>query len=106
MHINPSVPSIIIQSHRYPSMKTQSRDSTVQSERMQISLLRGKNAAQKFSLIRALSQSTVQSSKRAIARANRGFDENQVNVFFVDLHYGKELAKRFMEYLDESHENT
>jgi len=73
---------------------------------MLISLLRKKSTAQKFALIRSLSQATIQLSKRAITRANKGLTEDQVNVIFIHIHYGKELADQYKNLLDEKHENT
>ena len=87
-------------------MNTQSPDTNVQSEQMLISLLREKSAAKKFALIRSLSQSSIQLSKRAIARANKGIDDDQVNVLFIDLHYGKELAHKFKRRMEKKHENA
>jgi len=86
-------------------MNTQSIDTNIKSEHMLISLLREKSVAKKFSLIRSLSQSTIQLSKRAIARANEGIDDDQVNIIFIELHYGKDLAHRFKKRIDEKHEN-
>ena len=87
-------------------MHTQSPDTNFKSEQMLISLLREKSAAQKFSLIRSLSQLTIQLSKRALARAHEGVDDDQLNVLFVDLHYGQELANQFKRRIDEKHENA
>lgn len=87
-------------------MNTQSIDTTVKSEQLQISLLRKKSVAKKFALIRSLSQRTIQLSKRAIARANKGLDDDQVNAIFIHLHYGGELARRFKRRIDQKHENS
>ena len=87
-------------------MNTQSIDTHIKAEKVLIALLREKSTANKFSLVRSLSQSTIQLSKRAIARANRGLDENQVNLIFIDLHYGKEIAQRFEKYTSEKHDNA
>ena len=87
-------------------MTTQSIDTDIKSEQMLISLLREKSVAEKFAMIRSLSESTIQLSKRAIARANKGIDNDQVNVIFIDLHYGKELAHQFKRRVDKKHENA
>lgn len=87
-------------------MKTQSTDTHINTESVLISLLRKQNTAKKFSIIRSLSQSTIQLSKRAIARANKGINEEQVNLIFIDLHYGKELAQKYQKYLDQKNEKT
>lgn len=85
---------------------TQPNDTNIQSEQMLISLLRKKSPAEKFASVRSLSQLTIQLSKHAIARANQGFDDDQVNVLFIRLHDGKELAHRFKRHIDEKHENA
>ena len=78
-------------------MRIPSNDIDQESEQVMISLLRAKNTPEKFALIRSLSQSVIQLSKRAIARANNGIDEEQINAIFVDLHYGGELAAGFQK---------
>ncbi len=87
-------------------MKTKSTDTHINAESVLISLLREQNTAKKFSIIRSLSQSTIQLSKRAIARANKGINEEQVNLIFIDLHYGKDLAQKYQKYLDQKNEKT
>jgi len=88
-------------------MKTQSIDTHQKTERMLISLLKNKSTAKKFSQIRSMSQTTIQLSKRAISRVNKSFDENQINMLFINYHYGKDLAERVKKYLNwNSHENS
>ena len=80
-------------------MKTQSIDTHPKTERILISLLKQESTAKKFSQIRSLSQMSIQLSKRAISRANKTLDENQVNLLFINYHYGKDLAERVRKYL-------
>ena len=88
-------------------MKTQSIDTRPKTERILISLLRQESTAKKFSQIRSLSQTTIQLSKRAISRANKTFDKNQINSLFISYHYGKKLAERFRKYLNlDDHETS
>ena len=87
-------------------MKTQSIDTQVEAEHILIDLLRKKSIATRFSAIRSLSQATIELSKRALARANREMDDDQVNLLFVDLHYGKELAREFEKYLKKRREEN
>jgi hypothetical protein len=82
-------------------MKTQSIDTHPKTERMLISLLKQKSTAKKFSQIRSLSQMSIQLSRRAISRANKTFDENQINLLFINYHYGKDLAERVGKYLTQ-----
>jgi len=90
----------------HKNMNTQSIDTHSSSEQVFISLLREKSIAQKFSQIRSLSQSTMQLSKRAIARANKGMSDQKINIFFIDLHYGKELALKVKTYIENRHDNS
>lgn len=48
---------------------------------------------------RSLSQSVIELSRRAIARAHPEWDETEVGLFFVELHYGKPLADKVRAYL-------
>ena len=81
-------------------------DTHIKAENVLISLLREKSPAKKFSLVRSLTQSTIQLSKRAIQRAHKGVDENQVNLIFIELHYGRELATKFQKYISKKYDNT
>ena len=82
-------------------MKTQSIDTHPKTERMLISLLKQESTAKKFSQIRSLSQMSIQLSRRAILRANKTLDENQINLLFINYHYGKDLAERVGKYLTQ-----
>jgi hypothetical protein len=75
-------------------------DTRPEAEKVLISLLRNANTAQKFAQVRSLSQTAIQLSRRAIARANRGFSGEQIDLRFITLHYGKELANNVKEFLD------
>lgn len=81
-------------------MSTLPFDTQPEAEKILISLLRNANTAQKFAQIRSLSQTTIQLSRRAIARANRGLSEEQIDLRFITLHYGEELAYNVEKFLD------
>ena len=81
-------------------MSTLPLDTQPEAEKILISLLRNANTAQKFAQIRSLSQTTIQLSRRAIARANRGLSEEQIDLRFITLHYGEELAYNVEKFLD------
>ncbi len=81
-------------------MKTQSIDTHPQIEKVQISLLKRQSTAQKFAQVCSLSQTTIQLSKRAIARKNKNLDEKQVNLLFIGCQYGEDLAARVNDYLN------
>lgn len=82
----------------FQNMKTLPSDTRPETEKFLISLLRDAGTAKKFAQIRSLSQTVMQLSRRAISRANRNLDEEQVNLRFLSLHYGKDLAERVEKY--------
>lgn len=81
-------------------MKTQSIDTRLEAESVLISLYRKASTAKKFSQIRSLSQTTIQLSRRAIARANKDLTDKQIDIIFVSNHYGKEIATNLENYLN------
>ena len=83
-------------------MKTQSRDTDIRAEKVLIQMARKASVSQKMSQVRSLSKTVMQLSRRAIARANKGASEREIDILFVKYHYGDNLADRFRHYL-ESH---
>lgn len=82
-------------------MITQSIDTHPKAEEIQILLLRQATVAQRLAVMRSLSRTTIQLSRRAIRRANPSYSQLEVNLAFVDCHYGGELARRLRQYLEE-----
>ncbi len=80
-------------------MKTQSLDTQPEVEAIQISLIRKSTLAKRFSIVRSLSSSVIQLSRRAIKRANPTFSDSEVNLEFIRLHYGADLFRRTRDYL-------
>ena len=89
-------------------MKTQSHDTSESAERVLISLMRKASFSEKFSRIMSLSQTVMQLSRRAIARANPDLSEKQIDLLFVAYHYGEDLALNLEKYLDKNsnHEDS
>lgn len=83
-------------------MKTPAIDTNPKTEAVLISLFRNATLAQKMSQVRSLTQTVIQLSKRAIARANKGIDAQEVDLLFVEFHYGKDLADRLRAYLGKT----
>jgi len=77
-----------------------SMDTHPDAERMQVELLRSASMARRFRLVRSLSTTTVDLARRAIRRRHPGFDERDVLLMFVALHYGEDLARRLREHLE------
>jgi len=82
-------------------MKMQSIDTNPETERVLISLIRREDLSKKLSHILSLSQTTIQLSKRAISRANKNLDLNQIKLLFIKYHYGTELADKVKKYIDK-----
>ena len=82
-------------------MKTQSKDTGVDAERVQISLIRGKSISEKLSQVLLLSQTAIHLSKRAIRRANKDLDASQIDLLFIEYHYGKDLAEKVEKFQNQ-----
>jgi len=82
-------------------MKTQSADTNPKTERVLISLIRNQSPSKKLSHVLSLSQTTMQLSKRAIARAHKQLNIDQIKLLFINYHYGKDLAARVKKYIDK-----
>jgi len=75
-------------------------DTHPEAEKVQIELIRKLSIAERFLKVRQLTARTVGLSKRAIARANPDFSPEEVKLKFIELHYGRDLAERVREYLE------
>ncbi|MHB9029338.1 MAG: hypothetical protein ACYC9O_11275 [Candidatus Latescibacterota bacterium] len=73
-------------------------DTDPKAEEFQIALLRRATVAERFALTRSLSRTVMQLSRRAIARANPGLSEQELDILFVKYHYGDQLAEKLREY--------
>jgi hypothetical protein len=60
----------------------------------QIELLRRATVAERLALVVSLTRTTIGLSRRAIARANPRATQRELDLIFVDLHYGSDLADR------------
>jgi hypothetical protein len=75
-------------------------DTDPKTEEFQISLLRDASETERLALALSLSHTVIQLSKRAIARANPGMSKRELDIAFVELHYGKELAEKLRVYFN------
>jgi len=82
-------------------MTTQSVDTHLGAEEIQIMLLRQATVAKRLAVMRSLSRTVIQLSRRAIRRANPTYSQLEVKLAFVAYHYGEELAKRSSQYLEQ-----
>ncbi len=74
-------------------------DTSPEAEKVQIELLRRATNAERLALALSMTDLTVRLARRAIARANPGLSQHELDLKFVEIHYGKELAERVREYL-------
>ena len=73
-------------------------DTSPEAEKVQIELLRRCSVAERFAKVRSLTARTFGLSKRAIARANPDLSPQKLQIKFIELHYGKDLADRVGRY--------
>jgi len=86
--------------YRENKMLAQAKDTHPKAEEIQIMLLRQASIAKRVAVMRSLSRTTIQLSRRAIHRANPKYTQLEVNLAFVAYHYGEEMAQRLRRYLE------
>jgi hypothetical protein len=74
-------------------MRTQSADTDLQAEKIQISLLQQAPLQRRVALAASLSETVVKLATGAIRRQNPDLSDHEVLLRFVEIHYGQELAK-------------
>ena len=75
-------------------MKPFSPDTHPIAQQVQIALLRNATGARRAALALSLSETTRRMARRAIRRAHPEASEEEIDLIFVALHYGQELADR------------
>jgi len=75
-------------------------DTNPEADKIQVLLIRKASVAKRISRMRSLSQTTIQLSRRALLRPNPKLSERELNLKFVSLHYGKDLANRLCKYME------
>ena len=73
-------------------MRTQSEDTSPEMERVQIELIRKASPAKIFGLVRSMSQTLMQASRENIRKLHPDASKEELNLIFVELYYGKEIA--------------
>ena len=76
-------------------------DTCGDANRVQIALIRKMTVAEKLAQVWSLSDLVISLSRRAIARANPQMSSREVDLKFVELHYGKDLAAGLADRLRE-----
>ena len=83
-------------------MMIQSRDTTLEAEEVQLALIREASIAKRITRVRSLSQTMIQLARRAIKRVNPGLNDQEINLIFVENHYGQMLANDLRKFLREN----
>ena len=73
-------------------MRTQSEDTSPEIDWAQIELIRKVFPAKIFGLVRSMSQTMIQASRRNIRKLYPDASEEELTLIFVELYYGKEVA--------------
>ena len=66
---------------------------------VQIALLRKAGVAGRFSLLCSMSETVIQWSRRAIAKANPTLSKSEIDLKFLATHHGQDLADKVRSYL-------
>ncbi len=80
-------------------MRTQSRDTRPEAERVQVELLSQATPERRLELGLSFSQMALQMAHQGIAQAHPDLSEQEQKLLFVEITYGKDLADRVRTYL-------
>ena len=78
-------------------------DTSPKAEAFQINLLRKASISRRFGAACSLTQSVRFLSKRAIQRAKPGLAGRELDLKFVEVSYGMDLAQKVEKYLESRH---
>ena len=74
-------------------------DTSPEAEKVQIELFRKATNAQRLAPAPSMTDVAIRLARRAIARASPGLSRRELDLKFVEIDYGKDLAERVREYL-------
>lgn len=75
-------------------------DTTREAERVQVALMRAAPVARRLQLAFGLSATAINLAKRAIARARPSESQEELDLVFVEVHYGVDLARELRSDLE------
>jgi len=67
-------------------------DTSTEAERVQIDLIRGAPVSRRLHIAWSLSATVIGLARQALARAHPGASREELDLRFVELHYGADLA--------------
>ena len=79
-------------------MSSRLSDTHPEAESVQLELLRAASTARRLALTRSLSATAIRLSRCAIARANPQLIARDLDLLFLEYHYGADLADRLRSY--------
>jgi hypothetical protein len=74
-------------------------DTPPEVEQLQVELFQRASVAKHIGLLRSLSQTTIELSRRAIRKTGSSMNEIEIRLSFIALHYDPELARQMRESL-------
>ncbi|MGD0383970.1 MAG: hypothetical protein ABSA77_10635 [Thermoguttaceae bacterium] len=74
-------------------------DTHPDAEKVQVELMRQASVADRVAIMRSLTNLGIRMSRQAIAEAHPEFSHREVALYWVELHYGKQLAEELREYI-------
>ena len=84
-------------------LKAMLTDTNPEAEAVRQELLRQASFSERFALVRALTATTVSLCRQGIRERHPEFDERQVDLHFVEMNYGRELADGVRQRLERDH---
>jgi len=76
-------------------------DTSADAEKVLTELARQASIAERVARTRSLTAMATRMSRQAIAEANPQFSPQEVDLMWMELHYGKELAAEYRKHLQE-----
>ena len=74
-------------------------DTHPEAERVQLELIRNMTVAERIAQMRDWTRMVVHLSREGLAKANPGLDQRELDVLWVEHHYGPDLAARLRDDL-------
>lgn len=75
-------------------------DTSIEADRVQVALMRAVPVARRLHVALGLSATVIGAARRALARARPGSSRRELDLRFVELHYGADAAAGLRADLD------
>ena len=82
------------------AIPARSADTSLDAERVQVALLRAAPIARRLHVAMAMSATVIGAARRALARAQPDASARELDLRFVELHYGADVAAGLRADLD------